>query len=284
MLNKIKIIGRFLPNRKKEESKREADNPASFADETKSDFDKPEERRRKPLFFSVLVTNPTNSETALRCFAEGELAERIEKENREIKENEVIVVEVKGYLRNEKNLKDFTKYDKPLYKISNEEFQKNDEVKMPTESRQILIKALEFKRLDLDFNDIDKKTSNQVRLMGKIITDLQAPQDKPDPEKLSFKLAVPREGNNSPLFFCKAKGELVPEIKQRLKKGDVILLEGFLQTKNEKKAINPSRPSSIICRGFTLLDNDSVNIFSPLDNLTRIVKEVKEIDFSQEIE
>jgi hypothetical protein len=71
------------------------------------------------------------------------------------------------------------------------------------------------------------------------------------------------------------------EIKQRLKKGDIILLEGFLQTKNEKNVVNPSRPSSVICRGFTFLDNDSVRIFSPLDNLTRIVKEVKEIDFSQ---
>jgi len=269
MLNKIKLIGKFLPTQIKEQSEREVDNTDSALNETTNDFDNPEKEKREPLFyFSLSVINPSCSKTILRCVAYGEIAKKIEKENQEIAKDEEVVVEVRGYLRNEK--------------------QKN-ELK---DGRQILIRVLEFNRLDLNFNDIDKKNSNQVRLLGKIITDLQAPQDKPNLEVLSFKLAVPREGNKSPLFFCRAQGELIPEIKGKLKKGDIILLEGFLQTKilqtkeieggmDEKIAVNPARASSIICRGFTFLDNDSVSVFSPLDNLTRIVKEVREIDYSQ---
>ncbi|CAG8840202.1 10012_t:CDS:1, partial [Racocetra persica] len=78
---------------------------------------------------------------------------------------------------------------------------------------------------------------------------------------------------------------LVDEFNEKLQKGDVILLEGFLQTQKiveeeegEKKI---TRISSIIAYGFTLLDSDSADIFRPLDNLTRVVKSIRKIDFSK---
>ncbi|MEG7979137.1 MAG: single-stranded DNA-binding protein [Mollicutes bacterium UO1] len=152
----------------------------------------------------------------------------------------------------------------------------------------MLIKISEFKKLDADFK-IDKERANQVRLIGKIITDLQEQiTNKRNPEILSFKLAVPREGNKSPLFFCRVHGqELISEVSEKLKKGDIIFLEGFLQTKKIEEGLGEetekkfSHISSIICRGFTYLDSDSVSVFSPLDNLTRVIKDVEEIDFTK---
>lgn len=258
MLNKIKIIGKVSISEKKEQDERKIDNPDFASEEVVNDFDKPqsnfdsEKENREPRFyFSLFVTNPNLSSTILRCVAQGENAEMIK---REIKKDDLL--EVSGYLRNEKD------------------------------GKQILIKVLEFKKLDPDFK-VDNKQANQVRLIGKIITDLQDQRDNRNPEVLSFKLAVPREGNKSPLFFCRAHGqELIAEIKEKLQKGDVILLEGFLQTKKLEKEVSneeakkyPPCISSIICCGFTFLDSDSVKVFSPLDNLTRVFKDVEEIDY-----
>ncbi|CAG8511138.1 7129_t:CDS:2, partial [Ambispora gerdemannii] len=145
---------------------------------------------------SLLVTTPSGSSTILRCVTQGEMAERIIKE---VEENEVI--EVRGYLRNEKD------------------------------SRQIITKVVDFKKLEQDFDEINLENSNRVRLLGKIITDLQGSENKQNSEVLSFKLAVPREGVKSPLFFCRVHGKLITEFNEKLKKGDIILLEGFLQTK-----------------------------------------------------
>lgn len=47
---------------------------------------------------------------------------------------------------------------------------------------------------------------------------------------------------------------------------------------NEKRF---SRISSIICQGFTFLDNDSANVFHPLGDLVRVFREVKKIDFTK---
>lgn len=260
MLNKIKIIGKFLldENRQKELSEEKSNKFSSASQETMNNFDelqsKPEaekENREPWFYFSVLVTNPNNSGTVLRCVAQGENVERIKNE---VEKDEII--EVKGYLRNEKI------------------------------GRQIIIRVLEFSKLDLSFNEIDQENSNQVWLMGKIITDLHDPQNEKNPEVLTFKLSVPREGVKLPLFFCRAEGELITEIKKTLKKGDIILLEGFLQTKKEEEKGGGekkfSRISTIICRGFTLLDNDSVGAFGyPLDDLTRVVRDIAKIDYSK---
>jgi hypothetical protein len=275
MLNKIKIIGKFSIKEKKEQDERKIDNADFASEEVANDFDKPQskfdseykENRGSFLRFSVFVINPNLSETILRCVVRGEIAEMIK---REIKNNDL--VEVSGYLRNEYLKKE---------RNSVRDNEKHN-------SKQILIKVLEFKKLDPDFK-VDNKHSNEVRLIGKIITDLQDQQDNRNSEVLSFKLAVPREGNESPLFFCRAHGqELITEIKEKLQKGDIILLEGFLQTKKIEKEVSseetkkyPSCISSIICRGFTFLDSDSVRVFSPLDNLTHVFKDVKEIDYSK---
>jgi hypothetical protein len=238
MLNKIKIIGKVAPFEIKE-------------------IERDREKRGSSesiFYFSLLVTNPSGSLTILRCVAQGERAEEIE---REIQGDEIL--EIKGYLRNEKS------------------------------GRQVLVKVMSFTKLDTT-DKIDDSHSNQVRLLGKIVTEFKTRQNEGEPEILSFRIAVPREGNVSPLFFCRVQGELITEMMSKLKKGDIILLEGFLQTKRIK-IIDPvvgeeaekkfSRISLIICQAFTFIDNDSVNTFSPLDKLTRVVGEVEKIDFDK---
>jgi len=253
MLNKIKIIGKILLNEVKDENEKNGSELVSDSQETETELEKSENEKREPWFyFSVEVLCPSGSLTILRCVAQGEMAERIKKE---VKKDETI--KVRGYLRNEKN------------------------------SRQILIRVVDFSKVDIENEEIGAVNSNQVRLIGKIITDLQVAENKPNPETMSFKLAVPREGVKSPLFFCRVnEKQLTPEINKKLKKGDIILLEGFLQTQkiveeegDGKKKV--TRISSIICYGFTFLDNDSASVFNPLDNLVRVVKEVSKIDFSK---
>ncbi|WNE41083.1 MAG: Single-stranded DNA-binding protein [Mycoplasmataceae bacterium] len=239
MLNKINVIGKILINNEKK-----SDN--LYNSESIND----RENNKEPwLYFSLLVSTPSDSITILRCMAQGELVKKIE----DSKENDI--VEVKGYLRNEKD------------------------------GRQIIIKVVEFDKLDLSAEEISKKNPNQVRLLGKIITDLQDSENQRKSDVLSFKLSVPREGVKLPLFFCRVHGKLISEINDRLKKGDIILLEGFLQTKKVEEMIDGekrfSRISSIICEGFTFLDNDSVNYFSPLENLTRVFENTKKIDFTK---
>jgi len=223
MLNKIKIIGKVLPIDIKEKNQEERDKNESI------------------FYFSLWVTNPSGSLTILRCVAQGEKAEEIE---REVKGDEVL--EIKGYLRNEKD------------------------------GRQILVKVIDFTKLNITSDKIDIAQSNQVRLLGKIITDF-----KGDADVISFRISVPREGNNSPLYFCRAQGELINEMKNKLKKGDIILLEGFLQTKKIDEAGKLLRISSVICQTFTLIDNDSANDFSPLSELICVKGEVEKIDFTK---
>jgi len=56
------------------------------------------------------------------------------------------------------------------------------------------------------------------------------------------------------------------------------LTENGTDEETEKKFL---RISSIICQAFTFLDNDSANDFNPLDELTRVEREVGKIDFSK---
>ena len=242
MLNKIKIIGKILLNETK------AENEKNELTTDLPEVENEAEIKREPWFyFSIEVLCPSGSLTILRCIAQGEIAEKIKKES---KRDEM--VEVYGYLRNERN------------------------------SRQILVRVVELNKIDIDFEQVDETSSNQVRLMGKIITDLQFPENRRNPEALSFKLAVPREGVQSPLFFCRInEKELISEFNQKLKKSDVILLEGFLQTQKIIEGERIARISSIICSGFTFLDSDYANIFEPLDNLTRVAKKISKIDFSK---
>lgn len=266
MLNKIKVIGMFL-GKKQPENK--IDNVNSISQETENEtdtssskFEAEERNNKEPWFrFGLLAFAPSGSKFTLRCIAQGEVAERIQKE---VSQEEVI--EVRGYLRNKRV------------------------------GLEIVIKIAEFNKTGLTFAEFTKlvekketKDFNQVRLLGKIITDLQSSKNKFGREKLSFKLAVPREKVEFPLYFCRVnEKELIPEFKKKLKKGDIIILEGFLQTQKTEKVVEGETKiekfSSVNCYGFTFLDSDSVNIFSPLDNLTRVLKEVKGIDFDSEPE
>jgi len=230
MLNKIKIIGRAYPIEQK-----------NF-----------EENKEPVTYFSLSVPSPSGVITTLRCGAWGEIAERIKNE---IQKDDI--VEVSGYLRNEKS------------------------------GLQILVRVLKFTKLGINFEEIDNKIANQVRLLGKIVTDfrLRSDSDK-NKEIISFKITVPREGIKSPLFFCRAHGELILEVTNQLKKGDIVLWEGFLQTGKiiEIQENNEERRryiSAVICQGFTYLDNDFVDTFSYLSELKHITRTIKEIDFTK---
>lgn len=111
-------------------------------------------------YFSLQVPAPNNSLSILRCFAQREVAESLEKET---KPGDII--EIEGYLRNEK------------------------------ENRQILVIVVSFTKLDIQADQINPETSNQVQLVGKIITDSQGYQNNQDnfssPLVSSFKISVP---------------------------------------------------------------------------------------------
>ena len=139
MLNKIRVVGEVLPIKIKK----------------KDDFEDP--KREARVYFSLKVPNPSGSLTILRCLAQGNLVERIEQEI-----SEGGVVEVRGYLRSEK------------------------------EGRQILIRVVDFNKLDLKLDEVDKKQSNQVRLIGKINHLGEIREHKFDLVVLDFQIFVPR--------------------------------------------------------------------------------------------
>src|SRR4051795_11004522 len=149
MLNKIKIIGEvFLPIKTK----------IKIINKVKENGVE-EEEKRITTFFSLRVTTPNNSLSIIRCFAQREIAESLEQE---VGPGDVI--EVKGYLRNER------------------------------ENRQMLVIAVKFTKLDIKPEEINCETSDQVQLIGKIITDVQGYQNNSEnssvPAVLSFKMSV----------------------------------------------------------------------------------------------
>ncbi|KLL02495.1 MAG: hypothetical protein MRERC_1c094 [Mycoplasmataceae bacterium RC_NB112A] len=247
MLNKVKIVGEvFLPIKTK----------TKIIKKVKEDGIE-EEENRISAYFSLRVPTPNNSLSILRCFAQREVAESLE---REVEPGNVL--EIGGYLRNER------------------------------ENRQMLVMVVKFAKLDIRPEEIDSENSDKVQLVGKIVSDFPDYQysnyNPASPDVLSFKISVPREKNEAPLYFCRAQGELVPQIKKQLKKNDIIFLEGYLQTvkvpseDSGKFEERNSRISSIICQGFTLLGSDSVEDLTLPEKFVRIVRPVEKIDFSKE--
>src|SRR5437763_1256318 len=119
MLNKIKVSGKVLPIKTK----------------------KINENDQLLIFFSLLVVNPNKTETLLRCHVSGKTAFEIEKE---VEKEQVI--EVRGYLRNEKK------------------------------GRQIIVQVLGFSKLENE-EEVSDFSANKVQLLGKIITDLTSKED-----------------------------------------------------------------------------------------------------------
>ena len=213
MLNKIKVIGKILPFESKERNEMWKENPI--------------------IYFSLLVINPNNSSTILRCLAYGEIATKIKSEARGEE-----VVEISGHLKNERV------------------------------GRQILVKVQEFTKLELDFEAVDFENSNQVQLRGKAV-DFKFQPNQENPENLSFQIMLPYKRNMLVGFFCRVQGELVPKISSQLKESQEVLVEGFLQTKkiveNEGRI---QRVSHVICQSFALAKDNSVDAFDNPDKLT----------------
>ena len=236
MLNKIKVSGKILPNKTKKRN----------------------ESDQLLIYFSLLVVNPNNTETLLRCHASGRTASEIEKE---VEKEQLI--EVRGYLRNER-------------------------IKDGKKSRQIVVQVLGFNKLEKEEKTSDL-TSNQVQLLGEIITDLTSKEDTDGKPILSFKLQT-AEGNSLGSFFCKTKGELAVEISKCLKKKDIILVEGFLQTRKivDAESIyseSVSWISLVFCNSFVLIDTAEANVFHPLNEvvgkLALVSGEIEKIDFTK---
>ncbi|RHZ35226.1 single-stranded DNA-binding protein [endosymbiont GvMRE of Glomus versiforme] len=236
MLNKIRVIGEILStttNTEKQEEERTNDTGIELE---KKIIDK------SLAYFSLLVLNPSNSLTILRCEIRGEKAKKIGKE---IGKGEV--VEVKGYLRNEKF------------------------------GFQIIIRVVE-----IDIKPRDTINVNQVQLLGRVFDfDFRENEEK-SKSRLDVRISVPRDKNPLPSFFCNIRGELALEANSKLKNNDIVIFEGYLQTKKLVNGNNISRKSTVICQAFTLLDSDSASQFSSnLENFTRVFKEVEKIDFDK---
>nr|CAG8433651.1 12613_t:CDS:2 [Entrophospora candida] len=200
-----------------------------------------EEKKISRTYLKLEVPNPSiiNATIILSCTVKKEIVERVQNE---LQKDDI--VEIYGYLRNEKKKKN-------NFPISDKlEFSEN-------ENREIVVQVTEFNKLEIKFEEINRENSNQVRLIGKIITDFEEGGEVGTLNyHIRFKIEVPREGNPSPLFFCRVHGEAITYFKNELKKGDIILLEGFLQSKKI--------------------------IFTPLKEFARIFKNTTiEIDFSK---
>ncbi|CAI2177552.1 2437_t:CDS:1 [Funneliformis geosporum] len=180
------------------------------------------------------------------------------------------IIEVRGYLRNE------------------------------IKGRQIIINVREVNKLDISFEQIDRKNSNYLRLIGKI--NIFNSQDD-NQGTISFRISVPREVGSQkffdksvpPLYFCVVDEEkvagILAKVKERLKEHDIILLEGSLQTKivtnkvwkEGEERTEVSRPSHIIVQAFTLIDSDLTSDFYSLAEFPRVIGEtkLKVIDFTK---
>ncbi|CAG8831214.1 35281_t:CDS:2, partial [Gigaspora margarita] len=119
LLNKIRVVGKVLPREFKEKSL----------------------TKELIAYFSLLVTNPNEVQTVLRCHASGKTALALQQE---VSDEEII--EARGYLRNEK------------------------------EGRQIIIQVVEFSKLP----EIPSQAVNQVRLLGRIINNCELADKEKD--------------------------------------------------------------------------------------------------------
>src|SRR3954466_6611483 len=117
---KIKIVGKiFLPIKTKIKTIRKIKEDGLE-----------EEENRALTYFSLRVPTPNNSLSIIRCFAQREIAESLERETAPGD-----VIEIKGYLRNER------------------------------ENRQMLTIVVKFTKLDITPEEINCETSDQVQLI-----------------------------------------------------------------------------------------------------------------------
>lgn len=219
----------------------------------KKEKDSPE---RDSEYYTVVVKTPNGSKTLIRCVVKQ--IENIERWNRELTDG--CVVEVRGYLKNE------------------------------SKGKQILIRVIAWKKIDEDFEELDENKCNQVRLLGKLMNSMDIRSSFEGNENLSagvvsFKLYSQQtisNGNNA--YFCRVNSKKnISELSQ-IKKGFVVVIDGFLQTKkviNESTQLVEERISSIICQNIKVIDNtDPLEEFFPFNTPT-IEIPIEKIDFAK---
>lgn len=286
MLNKVRIIGNFLPIKKK--------------------VKKEEERTKKFLtYFNLKVINPSNAFTVLRCATHKEAIKKIIEQ--EVNEEEV--VEIRGYLRND--IKNSIKSRQIIVRVIyfNKLDIKSNDINKKDANQVRLIGEIS------DLQEIQKKNNNNINSLllsfrvfvprGKVIIAKESKEEK-DKKRDLFN------------FFCRIQGRLTSDTKtqlMQLKNKDVVFLEGFLQTirrggarneepkfrlneENENHLLLDDSPekdwistrlqnlwiSSIICSKLICLDSDSVDTFYSLDKLIHINIPIEEINFEEKNE
>jgi len=225
MLNKIKLIGKILLN-------------------------KWNKNNELLSYFSLLVTNPNNSSTIIRCY----IGKIKSKEIENIKENEYF--EIDGYLKNEIN------------------------------DRQIIVHVVRIKKVEF-LNEEKKIEHNEVKLLG-IVDELEKKTNLDGNINLiSFKIFIPGKLDSyNQNFFCAIKEiNLIKKIIDilKLKKNDIIYLKGFLQTKKIKNVNNKenfSRASLIICYYFFKIENYLINEYDNFVKFETVSGEIEKIDFN----
>jgi len=212
MLNKIKLIGKYFPP---QELKHKNESNIPF------------------IYFNLLVINPNNVTTILRCKAESSIAEQI---YNEVKENEII--EIEGYLE--------------------------------SVERENITRILKFLVIP------EEKYTNEVFLMGEIITEPEVQGRENEKKIVSFKINCPSEnGRHQRNFYFRSQGEMAEEVINKLQKGYLVSLEGFLQTKKIKDKNNEGRSariSLIVLTSFNPLKEDEKN---------KVSKPVEKINFAE---
>lgn len=216
MLNRIELTGKYFPPK---ELKYKNESHVAF------------------IYFNLLVINPNNVTTILRCKAENNIAEQI---FNEVKEGEMIKIE--GYLE--------------------------------SVERENITRILKFSVVS------EEEYENKVFLMGEIIEMIADSEQKFEEEKIvSFKINCPSEnGKYQRNFYFRSQGEMAGEVANKLQKGYLVLLEGFLQTKKIKDKSNEgkfTRISLIVLTSFNQLKADEKN---------KISKPIKRINFVEEKE
>lgn len=219
----------------------------------KKEKDSPE---RDNEYYTIVVKTPNKSLTLIRCVVKQ--IENIERWNKELEDG--CVVEVRGYLRNE------------------------------IKGKQILVRVVSWKRLDLDFEGLSELGCNKVRLVGKVMSDLDSREGEEMNSSISgtssFKVysqhQLTNNGNN--VYFCRINSKKrIPEIS-KVKKGFIVMIDGFLQTKkviNENTQSIEERISSIICQNIKIIDDvDPTGVFLPLD-IPSIAIPIEKIDFAK---
>lgn len=247
MLKKICLIGKLILSAKQKER-----NNMDF-------IDKPYE---SSAYYNLLVKTPNGSVTLIRCVVQGE---NLIKWNEDFNENDLVqqdsetIVKIYGILKNEMR------------------------------SRQIMVKINRWEKIEKSFEELEEEKSNFVKLAGEVTEIRYSNDENRSSDIVSIKILSSSSfyrgiDNKSNIFFCRINNDDHSLSSLNLKKGDVVLIEGFLQT---KKVSSPDqekiedRISAVICQRIIILDSGGNLFENCLSDIKVYSVHINKIDFSK---